>query len=435
MLKPDQPAEIAAPGSDSIPDKPAPARRRASSLPWLLSGFLLMLIAAGGGYLSWPLWKHQLPGYLRLVLEPVMQAGRDVELRRDVTAIKARLTEVESQIMLMRRTLAKTSAAGSEKEVARRARIAARLAGIEKSIDGLRNSAGADAGLAQRLTRLETEAAGDDGRAASVALAQRLVSLDRRVRALASRPVGQSGDDGRELAALRADNDRKFATLQRNNAANAALQRNNKIFAAAINDVTRKLAALEARPVPKAAPPPPPSPQVAANGGGLLLAVGQLREALRGSAPYGAALDAVRALGEGDEAVAKAVAALQPYAARGIKGRAALQERFRATAIAVARAALAPEGADWIDQTIARLSRVITVRRTGDAAQAAGGAAGKLARAEARMKAGDLAGAVAALDGLQGKPAKAAAAWLEAAHGRLDADAALAALGAHAIGR
>ncbi len=419
--KPDESAENADPGPESAPAgaTAAPARRRGSSLPWLLSGFLLVLVAAGGGYLSWPLWKHQLPGALRLVLEPVMQAGRNVELRRDVTAVKARLGEVESQIMLMRRTLAKTSAAGGE-AAAGRARIAARLKEIEKSIDGLRHAAGAEPG--PRLTRLEAEVAkarsgGDDGRAASIALARRLDSLDRRVRQLASRPPGGGGGDGRELAALRADSKAEFAVLQRN----------NRALAAAINGLTRKLAALQARPAPAAAAP--------AADGGLLLAVGQLREAMRGRAPYGAALDAVRALGAGDEAVAKAVALLQPHAVRGIAGRAALQEQFRATALAVARAALAPDGAGWIDQTIARLSSVITVRRTGGDAEAAGGATGALARAEGRMKAGDLAAAVAALDRLKGKPAKAAAAWLSAAHARLDANAALAALGVHALGR
>ena len=177
-----------------------------------------------------------------------------------------------------------------------------------------------------------------------------------------------------------------------------------------------------------------PAP-ASAGDGGLLLAVGQLRDALRGSAPFAGALDAVRALADGDAEVQKAVAALRPDAARGIPGRAALQQSFRATAVEVARAAVAPEGDGWLDQTIARLSQVITIRRTADGGADDTSATGLLARAEGRMEAGDLAGAVAALGKLKGAPAKAAAGWLSDANRRLEAERILAALGARAVGR
>lgn len=410
---PDSPAADAAdtnPGPEPTTAATAAVKpRRASSLPWLLSGVLLVLVAAGGAYLSWPLWKQDLPSYLRLVLEPVMQAGRDAGLQRRIAAIDKRLADVESQIMLMRETVAKSNAAG------------------ENSLAELKQAVAGASRLAPRLDRLQAEvaelrAAGGAGGlvpAATAALARRLNALDRKVSALAAR-AGADRGAAPALAALRVESDQKLI----------ALRRGNQALSAIVADLARRLAALEARPAAPAAPPPS-----AAREGGLLLAVGQLRDALRGSGPYTGELAAVRAIGAGDKAVAKAVAALAPDAARGIASRVALSERFQATAVAVARAALAPEGSGWWDQTLARLSRVITYRRTGAGAADSKGAGGLLARAEGRMSAGDLAGAVAALDRLDGAAAKAASGWLGDARRRLDAEVALAALTTHAIAR
>ncbi len=357
-----------------------------------------------------------------------MQAGRDAGLQRRVAAIDKRLAEVESQIMLMRETLARSNAAGGDKAAAAaRARLAARLGAVEESLAELKPAVAGGPRLAPRLDRLQAEvaklrAAGGDGgaaTAATAALARRLDALDRKVSALAAR-AGADGGESPALGALRVENNETFI----------ALRRGNQALSATVADLARRLAALEARPAAPAVAPPP-----ATGDGGLLLAVGQLRDALRGSGPYTGELAAVRAIGAGDKAVEKAVATLAPDAARGIAGRVALRERFQATAVAVARAALAPEGNGWWDQTVARLSRVITYRRTGTGAADSKSATGLLARAEGRMSAADLAGAVAALDGLEGAAAKAAAGWLRDAHRRLDAENALAALTSHAIAR
>ncbi len=434
---PDTPAADAAdttPGPESTIAATAAAKpRRASSLPWLLSGVLLVLVAAGGAYLSWPLWKQDLPGYLRIVLEPVMQAGRDAGLQRRVTAIDKRLADVESQIMLMRETLAKANVAGDDKTAAAaaRTRLSARLDAVEKSLAEPKPAVAGASSLAPRLDRLQAEvaelrAAGGGAAAATAAtaaLARRLDALDRKVSALAAQTGADAGanrGDAPALGALRVESNQKFI----------ALRRRNQALTATVADLARRLAALEARPAAPAA-----APLSAARDGGLLLAVGQLRDALRGSGPYTGELAAVRAIGAGDKAVEMAVAALAPDAARGIASRIALHERFQATTVAVARAALAPEGSGWWDRTLARLSRVITYRRTDAGAADLKGATGLLARAEGRMSAGDLAGAVAALDRLAGTAAKAAAGWLRDARRRLDAEKSLAALTTHAIAR
>jgi hypothetical protein len=74
--------------------------------------------------------------------------------------------------------------------------------------------------------------------------------------------------------------------------------------------------------------------------------------------------------------------------------------------------------------------RLVTIRPVG--ADAEGDhAAARVARAEARLADGDLAGAVAELERLEGAPAAAAAPWLEQARTRLAAENALHSLRAH----
>jgi hypothetical protein len=80
-----------------------------------------------------------------------------------------------------------------------------------------------------------------------------------------------------------------------------------------------------------------------------------------------------------------------------------------------------------------RLSDVVTVRPIGDVEGLGAGAV--VARAEHRLQAGDLAGALTELDGLSGLAAEAAAAWRSDAEARLAADAALAALGDQVVAK
>jgi uroporphyrinogen-III synthase len=164
----------------------------------------------------------------------------------------------------------------------------------------------------------------------------------------------------------------------------------------------------------------------------LLVAVGQLSEVVNRGAAYAAALETVAALGKGESEVQSALGALTPNARVGIPTAAQLMQRFDRDAAEIVRADLAPEGAHWTDRLLARLSSLVTVRRTG--ADAEGNTPSAIvARAEAKVKNGDLAGAVAELEKLTGKPADAAQPWLVAAKARLAADAALDALGAYAL--
>ncbi len=170
-------------------------------------------------------------------------------------------------------------------------------------------------------------------------------------------------------------------------------------------------------------------------GDALLLAVGQLREAAAGPRAFDAELQLVLRAAGGDAGIEDAAGLLAVVAPAGIPTRAALENRFPALAAKAAQSALAPEDGDWLDRTASRLSRVVTIRRVGEGAEQGEGALAVIARAESRLAAGDLAAASAALDGLDGAPAKSFDGWRKAAAARAAADAAIARLSRRAVER
>lgn len=164
----------------------------------------------------------------------------------------------------------------------------------------------------------------------------------------------------------------------------------------------------------------------------LMLAVGQLREALAKAMPFDAELRAVRALAPQDGEVAQALDALKPRAVSGIPTLPTLTSRFHALVPEIIRAQALPDEHGWWRQTLDRMATLVTIRREdGDAAGDTPAAV--VARAEARLAEGDLAGAVFEADKLNGGPAEAAAPWLADGRARLVADKAVSELAAHVV--
>lgn len=165
---------------------------------------------------------------------------------------------------------------------------------------------------------------------------------------------------------------------------------------------------------------------------GFLLAVGQLREALRSSGPFAGDLDALRAIAGGDPEIQTVLAGLVPRAEVGIPTLAQLKRRFPRVADAAVRAAASPEGGSWLDPALSWLGGLVTVRRVG------GDVPGEevdavVARAEAELEAGDLRAAIAEVERLTGPAAAKTAGWLADARARLEAERGLKALTARAL--
>lgn len=164
-----------------------------------------------------------------------------------------------------------------------------------------------------------------------------------------------------------------------------------------------------------------------------VLAVNQLAEALGRSDGYAQQLETVRAIAGDDPDLTEPIGTLEQWAKSGVATFGELRARFPEMSRDVARSDYQREGDGWLDSVTNRLTSLVTVRKVGDTALAAGGVDAALAEAESALQNGDLAGAVKAIEGLQGQAAEAAASWLKPAQDRLAAEQALADLRMAAI--
>jgi hypothetical protein len=265
--------------------------------------------------------------------------------------------------------------------------------------------------LAQRVDA--TQPSGGDP-AAVAALTQRvdrlgvtLAEAEKRVVALAGRPVPAAPD----LAPL---NER----LARLESALTSLQttvreRPAAATPASVEAIDKRIAALEERLGALAATTRASvAPAVAAE----IVALGALRDALGSGLPFAAELAAVRALL--GERAAK-LHGLDAFADKGLPTTAELSRRFAAIAPALARQPEA-EG-DYLSRLLHSASRLVEVRPVGEAR--GDSAAAIAARAENRLRNGDLAGGLAEAERLPPAAKAAAADWIAAAQQRRDADA------------
>ena len=161
----------------------------------------------------------------------------------------------------------------------------------------------------------------------------------------------------------------------------------------------------------------------------LVLATGELTAALGSSRPFTPALDTIRGIAGEDPEIEGALSRLAPFAATGVPTLDGLSARFPQAANAIVRGTVATEEEGWIDETVTRLSQLVTIRRTGGAIDPAS-LEGRLVEAEAALKAGDLEQAIAIVEPLMGDDAEAGSAgpWLRDARARHEADTALAGL-------
>jgi hypothetical protein len=161
-----------------------------------------------------------------------------------------------------------------------------------------------------------------------------------------------------------------------------------------------------------------------------LLALANLRIAAEGAGPFAAELAAMRALAGNSNSMTQRLATLDGAAKTGLPTLAALRDRFdRVVAPAILRAPRDVGNESWWQQIVARLERLVVVRRIApDGAMPRDATEAAVTRADSALDAGDLAAAVKALEPLTGAAAKAAAPWLARAKQRLAAEATLAAL-------
>ena len=159
----------------------------------------------------------------------------------------------------------------------------------------------------------------------------------------------------------------------------------------------------------------------------LLLVIAQLRDAVDRGQPFDAELRAARRVATPEDADALAV--LAPAAEEGVARKENLIAAFPPLAADIVRAAVVPPGGPLWQRAAGKLASLVSLRRIdgqGSGTQAV------VARAEAKLKEGDLAKAAQELAALDGPPRDIAASWIKAATIRAAADRALSALAATA---
>ena len=382
---------------------------------------VLFIIAVAGAYLSWPKWRHHAEPYLpkglfetsdprvagisdrlaKLETEAEDRKGRDKiiakleserqKLSQQLDSALKRIESIEQSIDTVRE-MVKSTASAEEALAASKAlrELKARLAKLEADRQSAAAPAGGDAGLSARGDKRETMIP-ETG-----ALADRLSRLENA-----------------EAAAAEQQSQRQAA---------------GERLAGSMSAMEKRLAAVEKRPAGDPG-------KAADRSSAAVLAVAQLRDAVRTGSAFATTVDAVKKIVGDDPGMKAPLLVLEKHAKTGIPTVTALRGEFSQLAGAIVRAASEPTGAGWMARAADRISSLVRLRRI-DGGGDADTVDAVVARAEAHLADNNLAEAVSALAGLKplSAPAhEAAAPWLERAKGRLAAKRALSGLHVHAM--
>ncbi len=160
----------------------------------------------------------------------------------------------------------------------------------------------------------------------------------------------------------------------------------------------------------------------------VALGLGNLEAALLTGRPYAAQIAALRRLGTKDADMPTLVA----RADTGVPTEPELAGRFPALADRAVRAEREAAADNWFARLWARIRTLVVARPVGDVAGA--GTPAILARAQARLDSGDLAGAAAEVGTLKGAAAATLKGWAADAQARLTVEAELSHLRDQLVG-
>ena len=159
----------------------------------------------------------------------------------------------------------------------------------------------------------------------------------------------------------------------------------------------------------------------------LATAIANLTRAAQGSSPFKTEYDVVAALVPGDTHLAS----IAPLAIKGIPTTGTLVTTFSTRAEQAMDAEGLSKGKTWGQQLWANFAALVSWRATGESD--GNSSESRLARAELRLKSGDLEAAVKELNAIKGAARKPLASWLANAQARVTLEASLAALNTKAI--
>lgn len=156
----------------------------------------------------------------------------------------------------------------------------------------------------------------------------------------------------------------------------------------------------------------------------LALAATRLRMRADSSRPFANDLALVTRLAKDagglDATGTKALNDLGPHAEAGAPSLRDLISDFPMAARRAMKAAAVPQDAPWWQRTLDRIVALVTIRHTG--VMTGNSVEARLSRAEERLNANDLSGAVTEVEAIAGQPGEKIDAWLQSAYARLAID-------------
>lgn len=431
----------AGPASSAPAAVPATAAPRSGSGAAVAAAIVTAAIVTVAGLASEPWWRPPLAA-----LVPALAPAAPMPAPAADPALAARVDAVVAETASLSQRLAALDGAVQQLD-ARDAGAGTDMADLGARLDRLAAESGT---LRQDLDTVLAQPAADAPAMAPAAIPDAIAALPEEVALLRQRldEIGASLPSGDAEAALDA--------LRREV---GALETASRGVESWIDAIDSRLAAAEAlEPRIAALEQATSSAETrATENAALALALNQLQAALAGQRPFAVELAALGDLAASDPEVAAQIGAatdrLAERAATGVPTLVELRAVFPEVARAVVAAARAESaaravaeaapggeaaadegGPEWLDAAMEKLSELVSVRPVGEDVEG-DDAAARTARAEARLGKGDLAGAVAELDGLSGKAVEAAAGWLADARARLAAEDAIAALQSLAVAR
>lgn len=384
--------------SASVPDSQAAERKKGG-----FTGTLIVLLVAAafvGGFVAWPQLSPRFAPYLPADWQP--GADRVAEIAGALDSLAARIADVEKS--------ASEEDPGLDRLRGDISAIAGRVAKLEAAPD-------TPPDLDDRLAALETEISGLSQKTNEIAGNVADHGVDHS--------AGASGEPSAALLKRLTALEAALAGALQDQGQTEALREQNAALAARLSTAEARLAAL--------ADQQDTAGDGSGEGAALVAAVSQLRVTVEGGRDFAADLAAVEQLaGDAGSGVLAEVARLKATGVQGLATLAELRRDLAALAPALVRSA-GPENEGWMGRAWSRVASLVSIRRTGEVEGV--GAEARVARAEARLKAGELDAAIKEISKLEGNALDTAASWLQRARARQDAIDAVAALSRLAVAR
>ena len=258
--------------------------------------------------------------------------------------------------------------------------------------------------------------------------------LERRISALEAQPAVSASPIldslSTRLDVLETQLTAAFQQTQNQGDRNAALEATGRL-AQTLDELKAEIAALKTRiNALETAPRGLIDPTASAQA--MVLSVTQLQAQARGDGPFMVELDALERIGASDPVITMAVARLRPHAVVGVPTTVTLANHFKSVAADVMRAHGRSTQNGWWGEVTNKVTGLVTVRRT-DPARIDDEVERALAIAEQALSENDLKTAYGAISTLKGAAAKPAQDWHGAAQARVEISEALSILHNHAV--